>query len=248
MFRTQVVLPAFVVLPLWLLEQLWYASSTSDSGVAWWAHIGGFAFGVAVALGLRLFSVEENWIHPAIEKEVGIDQNPALERAMELRLRGDYEAARRELRPLLQAEPDNIDGWRESYETALALEDAAEAGRAGERILAIAQRLRQDDLAAEIARDPRLADLDLPTRFHLSVAAYLEKAGDGRAALERYGLVVARAPADPGALRALMRRAEILKRGGDRKGAREALLRAQGHPACSDPWPALIEKGLRELG
>jgi hypothetical protein len=45
-----------------------------------------------------------------------------------------------------------------------------------------------------------------------------------------------------------VRRAEILKRGGDRQGARAALQQAKAHPASTDPWPAMIEKALRDLG
>ena len=248
MLRTQIVLPAFVVLPLWMAEQLWYAHTQPQAGVAWWAHIGGFTFGLVVAVALKLFGVEENWIHPAIESEIGITQNPGLQRAMDARLAGDFAAARRELRPVLVAEPENPDAWRESYEVALEARDPSEVARAGERLLALYARARETELAAEVVHDPRLRDAGaLPARFHLAVGAFLEKAGDGRSALEHYATVVDRAPADPSSLRALVRRAEILKQGGDRKGAREAYTQARSHPACTDPWPALIDKGLRDL-
>jgi membrane associated rhomboid family serine protease len=47
-------LPAWVFLGLWLLEQLFFASfGSSVLGVAFLAHLGGFAFGVALALLLR---------------------------------------------------------------------------------------------------------------------------------------------------------------------------------------------------
>jgi membrane associated rhomboid family serine protease len=47
-------LPAWVFLGLWLLEQLFFASFRSPVlGVAFLAHLGGFAFGVALALLLR---------------------------------------------------------------------------------------------------------------------------------------------------------------------------------------------------
>ena len=47
-------LPAWVFLGLWLLEQLFFASFRSSVlGVAFLAHLGGFAFGVALALLLR---------------------------------------------------------------------------------------------------------------------------------------------------------------------------------------------------
>jgi membrane associated rhomboid family serine protease len=52
-------LPAQLVLGLWFVTQLFNGTSsvaintTATSGVAWWAHIGGFVFGVLVALVLR---------------------------------------------------------------------------------------------------------------------------------------------------------------------------------------------------
>ncbi len=46
--------PAYVFLGLWLLEQLFYASFGMNSlGIAFWAHIGGFVFGMIMALFLR---------------------------------------------------------------------------------------------------------------------------------------------------------------------------------------------------
>jgi membrane associated rhomboid family serine protease len=45
--------PAFVLIGLWLLSQLLngaasiaYTSATSEDGVAYWAHVGGFVFGL----------------------------------------------------------------------------------------------------------------------------------------------------------------------------------------------------------
>jgi len=47
--------PAFVVLPLWFGEQVISARLEPEAPVAWWAHIGGFVFGMAAAalLGRR---------------------------------------------------------------------------------------------------------------------------------------------------------------------------------------------------
>ena len=58
-FFTIVELPAIVLLGLWFLEQLWFGLSglagplAGSEGVAYFAHIGGFAFGLAA---IRLFS------------------------------------------------------------------------------------------------------------------------------------------------------------------------------------------------
>lgn len=49
-------IPAFVFLGIWFLLQLWSGvmalgqlGSTQVSGIAWWAHVGGFAFGLLAA-------------------------------------------------------------------------------------------------------------------------------------------------------------------------------------------------------
>jgi hypothetical protein len=248
MLRFKALLPAFVVIPLWMAEQVFYARTAPDAGTAWWAHIGGFGFGFGAALALKVMRVEEAVIHPGIEKEIGLTQNPSLEAAMDARLKGDLQTARREVRKVLASEPDNVDAWTESYETALLARDVAELGRAGERLLALHSRQAEAALASDVARDARRRDLGaLPARFRMALAAWFERDGDGRSALEEYGAAVRDFPEDPAALRALVRTAEILRRAGDAKGARAAYAQARAHPACTDPWPALIEKGLAAL-
>jgi len=114
--------------------------------------------------------------------------------------------------------------------------------------MALLVKAKEEQLASELAYDARWREMPgVPSRFLMAVASFLERSGDARAALDEYETVALQAPADPIALRALMKRAEILKKGGDKKGAREAFERAKAHPACTDSWPALIDKGLREL-
>jgi len=49
-------LPAAVFLGLWVIEQVFWTlmTTTIDVGVAFRAHLGGFAFGAILAVGLRL--------------------------------------------------------------------------------------------------------------------------------------------------------------------------------------------------
>jgi len=49
--------PAYVTVGLWLLEQLFYASFGLALGIAFWAHIGGFVFGMLLGLVLRPWRV-----------------------------------------------------------------------------------------------------------------------------------------------------------------------------------------------
>jgi membrane associated rhomboid family serine protease len=109
-FRSGTVdLPAWIVLPLWFLEQLFFAGLTGESGVAYRAHIGGFAFGFVVALAIKFFAIEERFIAPRIEKEISVTQHPALEEGMDLLARGETAAARDAFQKVLASEPRNAD-------------------------------------------------------------------------------------------------------------------------------------------
>jgi membrane associated rhomboid family serine protease len=60
---------ACFVLPLWLLVQIFWGTLIRESGgVAYWAHIGGFLFGMVMAIALRQMGVERMVVDPA---EVG---------------------------------------------------------------------------------------------------------------------------------------------------------------------------------
>ena len=52
--RYKFYVPAYILLPLWLAIQVfWGLLAGSASGVAYWAHVGGFAFGMVGAVILR---------------------------------------------------------------------------------------------------------------------------------------------------------------------------------------------------
>lgn len=85
-FRGTFQAPAYLMLPLWLLLQLFNArmieslNSDGGGGVAYWAHIWGFLSGAAVAYGIKVFKVEERFIHTKIEAK--IDTGDALPKAI----------------------------------------------------------------------------------------------------------------------------------------------------------------------
>jgi membrane associated rhomboid family serine protease len=77
-FRGTFEAPAFVMLPLWVLLEFFNANvvdsiqaeGSGGGGVAHWAHVWGFVFGVLVAVGLKYFKIEEKYIHPKIEAKI----------------------------------------------------------------------------------------------------------------------------------------------------------------------------------
>lgn len=88
--------PAWLMLPLWLLFQILGVKLMDilkmyDGGpVAYWAHIWGFVFGVAVAIGMKLLRFEERFTLKQIEKKSSTDKNSRIyENAMKYIGRGE---------------------------------------------------------------------------------------------------------------------------------------------------------------
>jgi membrane associated rhomboid family serine protease len=101
--------PAYYLLPLWLVMELFYGSLLgSSSGVAHWAHVGGFAFGALAALGLR-YSGLEHKMNQAIEEKVGWSVDPEINQANALIEQGQHEQAISALQNYLAARSDSID-------------------------------------------------------------------------------------------------------------------------------------------
>jgi membrane associated rhomboid family serine protease len=60
--------PAYVMLPLWAGVELVWGLTQAGSGVAHWAHVGGFGYGFAVALAVRLSGTDQR-IEQQIEQD-----------------------------------------------------------------------------------------------------------------------------------------------------------------------------------
>ncbi|UCE20997.1 MAG: rhomboid family intramembrane serine protease, partial [Candidatus Aminicenantes bacterium] len=65
--------PAWLMLPLWFLLEFFNAkvmdaiNPQGGGGVAHWAHVWGFVFGVAAAVGMKYFKIEEKYVRPKID-------------------------------------------------------------------------------------------------------------------------------------------------------------------------------------
>jgi membrane associated rhomboid family serine protease/Tfp pilus assembly protein PilF len=246
MVRFIVSVPAFVFLPLWFGEQLLLAQVAPEAGVAFWAHVGGFLFGMAVAGFVRLTHLEERVINPAIEREISIERHPSLEPAIDARARGDFEKARRELRKVLRDLPNDRDTWTESFRLAVDSGNLAEAGRLAGRVVELHARANELDLAASLVDEALQGAADqLPPRFYLSAAQVFERRQDFLRARELYEIVTQQHADDASAFWAHFRRGRILQRAGDPRAARDSFERARAHPACTEPQ--LVDRALSDL-
>jgi membrane associated rhomboid family serine protease len=238
---------AWVMLPLWfgneLLQAAFWTSAGVASGVAYWAHIGGFLFGAATALAMRALKIEERFIDAGIEAQIThYSANPVLEEAMAAREQGDVGRALELLLAEWRRKPDE--------DLALALWDAAVACAQpdlGAPALASAVRsaVRRGDFAVALQHWSTLSSgapgafVDPATLLRLVPALV----GEGQRDQAVVALHQAVDPANSGLVGGLALRAAELARELDPasalRAARAALASADLHPAKREKLEAL---------
>ncbi|HLW52140.1 MAG TPA: rhomboid family intramembrane serine protease [Candidatus Angelobacter sp.] len=101
--------PAYAMLPLWLLTEVFYGKlSGSSDGVAHWAHVGGFAFGAVVSFFIRVSGLEHK-ATAGVEAKTSWTNEAEITQATELLDKGQLDEAEKVLQPYLAAKPDSFD-------------------------------------------------------------------------------------------------------------------------------------------
>jgi membrane associated rhomboid family serine protease len=159
--------PAWLMLPLWLVQQVFMGMMMDGlgveggGGVAYWAHVGGFVFGMLAAVAIWQLKVEERFIKPAIDSKVTVLENPVIDEAHEAIEQGRPEEAFRKLSDALAADPDNDDIAWTLWDVALRNGWGDQAAPAMQRLIERSVRRGEVDEALEvwyelISQAPRL--------------------------------------------------------------------------------------------
>lgn len=101
--------PAYALLPLWLLGEVFYGSLGSSS-VAHWAHVGGFVFGVLAAVAIQHSGLEQK-ANKKIEEKLGWSNDQELEVANSNMEHGQLDDAIFNLKAYLDKKPNSLDAW-----------------------------------------------------------------------------------------------------------------------------------------
>jgi membrane associated rhomboid family serine protease len=102
---------SYWLLPMWLLMEILSGVIFGHySGVAHWAHVGGFLFGGIVALALR-YSGLEHKANAAIEAKVTWTADPGMLKATELMEHGKLDEAISSLQGYLATKPESLEGY-----------------------------------------------------------------------------------------------------------------------------------------
>lgn len=137
--------PAWIIFPLWFAIQLFSAQSLDQqlpdgAGVAFWAHVWGFIFGVACAAAMAQLKVEQRFLNQAIESKVTMLDNRVVDDAIRQARTGDFDSAVTALHNELEEHPDNVDAAIALWNLCTANGDASPAGPAMAAVLEEAVR------------------------------------------------------------------------------------------------------------
>ena len=241
--------PAYVMLPLWLLQQIFFAAISDESaGVAFWAHIGGFLFGFVFAFAMKMAKIEEKFIAPAIEKKVSLAQNPDFLRAMELSEQGDYPDALILLEKVVRKEPNHVDAYMEMRRIAEIEKDSPLYTKYSAAIFEILFRNRDWDLLQDlyIQYQGEQRNEGLPGKTLFSLASFFEETQDFASAEKHYLDLIQNYPDDAFAMKASSKLSRLyfdkLK---DREKGIAQFWRSYHHPLSSDQWRTALQTDMK---
>lgn len=183
---------ALYALPLWFAEEAFYSyfeAHGGGTGVAHSAHVGGFVFGVVVAMALKHSGIEKKHLMLVDEiEDEWTQQNPELEQGLLFERNGQKSAALGSFRRVLEREPGHAVARAHALDCAIELRkpeivrELAEVTvrdhlRAGDRdaVGALYTRLSDAELGDALG-DRTLADiarLCLPSEAHATVGVHI---------------------------------------------------------------------------
>ncbi len=174
--------PAWLMLPLWLLREVFYGQAVDfgggqSSGVAHWAHVAGFVYGLVIAAGVKQLKFEEKYVDTALESQAIQHQNLDLEEALDARQRGQLEKAEEILLSQLKANPGDFDAAMAYWDVRRDIGAVAPAVPFVLRVFRDVLRKGQHDLVTP--RWPEILEMAPPGSIDPSLAARVaETVGD----------------------------------------------------------------------
>jgi membrane associated rhomboid family serine protease len=205
--------PAYVILPLWLLMNLSSGMLARfmgvEAGIAYWAHIGGFAFGALGAYVLRASGLEQS-ADRAIEARVSWTADPLIVRATDSLAENNPAGAIASLRQHLQEKPDSVDGW----DLLFKAQERRKDHEGQKETLAMLCRLRVtagelEAAAADYEMYKNLGGEKLPRGVWLELCRYFEREQRWELAVDEYERLAHAFPAERAAVSALVSAGQI---------------------------------------
>ncbi len=197
---------AYWLLPLWLLEEVFYGSISGQGGggVAHWAHVGGFLFGAAAAMTLKVSGLE-NKANQAIEAKTSWTIDPEITQATDLMEQGQLDQAAAVLKQFVAAKPNSVDGWNILQQIYWRKGDTDSCHEALIKLCAAHIRAREPELALQ-SFDEFLnsGGKNMPAAVWFDVARAAENLQASERAMMEYERLASTYPTDRLSVQALM--------------------------------------------
>ena len=234
------------LLPLWLLMEIFsgYIFGQS-SGVAHWAHVGGFVFGMLGALVVRKSGLEAQ-VNEAIEQKVSWSADPLMVQASECAEQGRVDEAIVKLNEYVKSKPDAADGYTLLQQLTWRKGDRAGHREATTKLCQI--HLKQQDKEAAWRDYEELQNAggeNLPPATWIELCRYLEEQQNLERAVSEYEKLAAAYPRDKQSVLALIAAGRLsLKRLGRPEEALKFYQAAAASPVPHLDWDTNIQNGV----
>jgi membrane associated rhomboid family serine protease len=238
--------PAFAVLPLWLVGQLLDGMMAGESGgVAYWAHIGGFGFGLVMALILRYSGVEHK-ADQAIQEKVGWSADPRIVKATDLLEKEQFDGALAELKALVAEKPDSVDAHEMLPSIHWRKGDTQSYLQAMETVCQLHLKAHNSEAAWQDYEDyVQAGGANMPAASWLELCRHAENIQQWERAAAEYEKLANTWPQDRNSVLALISAGRIqLKHLSHPEQALRLYIAAQNSPVPHQDWAETIRKGL----
>ncbi len=239
---------AYWLLPMWLAVEIFYGSLFgSSSGVAHWAHVGGFLFGALAGFAIQRSGIEQK-TNQAVEEKIGWSADPEIENANHLMEHGQLDEGITLLTRHVAAQPNSIDAWnllRQIYHRQSNTKSYLDA-----TIKTCALRLKSHDIEAAFQDYAEFIDAGgtkMPATTWLELCKGAEEKLEFERAFTEYQQLAQAYPAERQALTAQLSAARLcLKRLNRPQDALALYQAASSSPIPHLDWEQHIQSGMKE--
>jgi membrane associated rhomboid family serine protease len=239
--------PAWCLLPLWALTEVFYGSLFGQmSGVAHWAHVGGFLFGMLGAAVVHYTGLEKKASAAIDEKVSAWTADPAIVKANDAVEQGKVDEAIQILQAHVAAKPDSADAY--SILQQLYWRKGDKAGHQQATVKLSQIHLKQQDKEAAWHDYEELQNAgggNLPAAAWIELCRYLEEQQNLDRAVSEYEKLAAAYPKDKQSVMALIAAGRLsLKRLNRPEEALKFYQAAAASPVPHLDWETNIQNGI----
>jgi membrane associated rhomboid family serine protease len=239
---------AYWLLPVWLLMEIFSGVLVGkSSGVAHWAHVGGFVFGALTALALRYSGLEQR-ANDAIEAKVSWTADPAIMQATEQLEQGKLDAAAATLRAFVTSKPDSVEGYTLLHQVYWRKNDLPAYRETIAKLIQLHLKLHDPEAAWREYEDFRNGGGEsLPPATWLELCRAVEGQGNFERAVTEYDRLAKACPTERASLLALLAAGRLSLRNLNRPTDALRLYEAAAKsPVPHLDWESNISKGIEE--